>query len=72
MEEGCLSLPNVYGPIRRSTSLIIKYWDESGKRHKEKAEGLLARIIQHEMDHLNGVLFVDRAEKIYKENDKLI
>ena len=62
MEEGCLSLPEVYLPIPRARYIEIEGWDEKGKRIKVKAEGLLARVIQHEFDHLEGVLIIDYAK----------
>ncbi len=58
-EEGCLSLPNIFIPIKRSKSLKVEAFDENGKKFKLKVKGLLARIIQHETDHLNGVLITD-------------
>ncbi len=58
--EGCLSLPNYYGPIKRNKSVTIKYLDESGKENTQTFVGIEAQIIQHEIDHLNGTLFVDR------------
>jgi peptide deformylase len=63
MEEGCLSLPGLFLPIKRAESLKIKALDENGKEFKLKTEGLLARIIQHENDHLNGILITDKNEK---------
>lgn len=57
--EGCLSLPHYYGPIKRSTKLKVKYFDEKGKETTETFEGFDAQIMGHEIDHLNGVLFVD-------------
>lgn len=65
-EEGCLSVENVWGSVERPKKLTIKAIDENGKPIKIRAKGLLARVIQHEMDHLNGVLFIDKAEKLYK------
>jgi len=59
-EEGCLSLPKIFVPIKRAKSLRIKAFDENGKAFKLKTKGLLARVIQHENDHLNGVLIVDK------------
>jgi len=59
MEEGCLSLPNVFAPMPRAKSLKIKAINENGEQFKLKAKNLLARVIQHEMDHLNGKLIVD-------------
>ncbi|QNI95534.1 peptide deformylase [Synechococcus sp. A15-127] len=73
-EEGCLSIPGVYLDVVRPTSIELSYRDEMGRPRKMKADGLMARCIQHEMDHLNGVLFVDRVtdasglEKELKEN----
>lgn len=60
-EEGCLSIPGVYLNVVRPTVVEVTYRDEMGRPQKLKADGLLARCIQHEMDHLNGVLFVDRV-----------
>jgi peptide deformylase len=62
MEEGCLSIPGVYLDVTRPKSIEVTYKDENGRPQKLKASGLLARVIQHEMDHLNGVLFVDRVQ----------
>ena len=60
-EEGCLSIPGVYLNVVRPSTIKLKFRDEIGRPRKMKADGLLARCIQHEMDHLNGVLFVDRV-----------
>ena len=60
-EEGCLSIPGVYLNVVRPTEIELSYRDEMGRPRKMKADGLMARCIQHEMDHLNGVLFVDRV-----------
>jgi len=73
-EEGCLSIPCVYLDGVRPTAIEWSYRDEMGRPRKMKADGLMARCIQHEMDHLNGVLFVDRVtdqaglQKELKEN----
>lgn len=68
--EGCLSLPFYYGPLKRSDSVTIEYLNEKGEKVTEKFEGFNAQIILHEIDHLNGVLFIDHllAEKkpLYK------
>jgi peptide deformylase len=66
MEEGCLSMPNVWGQIKRYEGVVISYQDLFGKRKKLKAKGLLAQIIQHEIDHLNGVLFIDKAIEVIR------
>lgn len=66
MEEGCLSIPGIRADVMRSKALEVLYQDESGKEHRLEAEGLLARIIQHEVDHLNGVLFIDHLSTAKK------
>lgn len=58
--EGCLSLPHYYGPLKRAKKLTLKYMDETGKTVEEEFHGFLAQIVQHEVDHLNGILFIDR------------
>lgn len=74
--EGCLSLPHYYGPLKRQDYIKLKYLDETGKEIVEEFEGFNAQIILHEIDHLNGILFVDRLleqkKKLYKldENDE--
>ncbi|MEY4940923.1 MAG: peptide deformylase [Verrucomicrobiota bacterium] len=62
-EEGCLSFPNIRGDITRPDEISVKFQDESGVPHNLSCNGLFARCIQHEADHLNGVLFIDRMEK---------
>lgn len=57
--EGCLSLPHFYGPIKRANEITIEYQNENGDKVQEKFKGFPAHIIQHEIDHLNGTLFVD-------------
>lgn len=66
LEEGCLSLPNIWGKIERSVKVKIEAMDERGKKFKIKNNGLIAQIFQHEIDHLNGILFSDHAVKIWK------
>ncbi len=58
-EEGCLSIPGVYADIKRPLALTVEAWDPRGKAFTLDAEGLLARVILHENDHLEGVLFID-------------
>jgi peptide deformylase len=58
--EGCLSLPHYYGPIKRAKKITLTYMDENGKTTTRDFKGFLAHIIQHEIDHLEGVLFIDR------------
>lgn len=61
--EGCLSLPNYNGTVERAKKIRVRYVDEEGVRREIEAEDLFARCIQHEVDHLDGVLFRDRVEK---------
>ena len=63
-EEGCLSVPGVFGEVKRHKKIACEYFDMSAKKIKLKAEGLLARVIQHEIDHLDGILFVDKAKNV--------
>ncbi len=62
-EEGCLSIPGVYGLVKRPKSLILIYTDRTGKSRRLRAKGLLARVICHENDHINGLLFTDKMIK---------
>ena len=61
VEEGCLSFPNKYGKIVRPAEVTVKALDENGKQIKISAKGLLAQALSHEIDHLNGILFVDKV-----------
>lgn len=65
-EEGCLSVPMTYGEVERPERVTLMCQDKSGKPLKIKAWGLLARVFQHEMDHLDGKLFIDKAKNIHK------
>ncbi len=72
-EEGCLSIPGIYLNVVRPSTIKLKFRDEMGRPRKMNADGLLARCIQHEVDHLKGVLFVDRvtsSEELKKELTK--
>ena len=62
-EEGCLSFPEIRGEVARPERISVNYQDLDGNAHQLECDGLLARCIQHEVDHLNGVLFIDRMEK---------
>ncbi len=66
-EEGCLSVPEIYDEVERSAEVKIKYLDYHGKEVTEDAEGLYAVCIQHEMDHLKGVLFIDYLSRLKRE-----
>jgi len=66
-EEGCLSIPNQFAEIKRPNRCHVKYLDYNGKKKDLKADGLLATCIQHEIDHLNGILFIDYLSKLKKD-----
>jgi peptide deformylase len=66
MEEGCLSVPNYWTIVKRSKKIKIKFLDEQGNKIKLKARGFLARVLQHETDHLNGITIKDRHSQVYK------
>ena len=63
VEEGCLSFPNIRGDVIRPDAIVATFQDQQGVPHTLRCDGLLARCIQHEVDHLNGILFIDRMEK---------
>ena len=65
-EEGCLSIPNQFAKVERPDKCKVKYLDYNGVETEIKAEGLLATCIQHEIDHLNGILFIDHLSKLKK------
>lgn len=71
--EGCLSIPRIWGPVTRNTKVLLEYQDLTGEKHSEWFSGFKAVIIQHEMDHLQGVLFTQRVleqkGKLYQEKD---
>ncbi|MBE0686727.1 MAG: peptide deformylase [Anaerolineaceae bacterium] len=64
--EGCLSIPNLVGEVERFSSVVVKGFNKQGKPVKIKSSGWLARIFQHEIDHLEGILFTDRATRIWQ------
>jgi peptide deformylase len=66
-EEGCLSIPGIYADVIRPLEVTVKGFDPKGKEIKFNADALLARVLQHEIDHLNGVLFIDRIEDHIKK-----
>ena len=66
-EEGCLSIPEYYEEVERPARVRVRFIDLDGKVHEEDAEGLYATCIQHEIDHLNGVLFVDYLSKLKRD-----
>lgn len=66
LEEGCMSITDVYAKVKRAEKITIRYQDISGKEHELKADGFLAKCIQHEIDHLNGILFISRLNPLKK------
>ena len=68
--EGCLSIPNIFGEVERSEKVTVSFLNRRGKKQQITGTGLLARCIQHELDHLDGVLFIDRARTI-RQGDRI-
>jgi peptide deformylase len=66
-EEGCLSIPDYYAEVERPASITVKSLDREGREHLTEADGLLATCLQHEIDHLNGVLFIDHISRLKRE-----
>ena len=66
-EEGCLSIPDYYAEVERPAGITVKHLDRDGKEQLTEADGLLATCLQHEIDHLNGVLFIDHISKLKRE-----
>ncbi len=64
-EEGCLSIPQTFGDVKRHKSVRCSFIDAEGNKRSIDAKGLLARVIQHEIDHINGILFIDKAKNIH-------
>lgn len=69
LEEGCLSVPKTFGIVERSTRIELRGCDRYGKPAKFKVTGLLARVFQHEVDHLDGKLFIDHARDVHRIDD---
>jgi peptide deformylase len=63
-EEGCLSIRGIYGDVKRSSTITVEAYNELGEKFTRGAGGILARVIQHEIDHLDGILFIDKATNI--------
>ncbi len=63
-EEGCLSVPDIFGDVERSARIVVEALDASGKRFRVAAKGYKARAIQHEIDHLDGILFLDHLSAV--------
>ncbi len=74
-EEGCLSIPGVYEEVIRPEAVVVQAYNEKGRPFKRECSGLLARIVQHELDHLKGILFIDylsdmKRERLLKQYEK--
>lgn len=67
-EEGCLSIRGIYGDVERPFAVTVQAYNENGEMFIEQANGFVAQVIQHEMDHLNGVLFIDKAANVHERN----
>jgi peptide deformylase len=67
MEEGCLSIPGINETVMRKRQIRVRYQDLQGGEHEESCSNLLARVLQHEMDHLNGVFFIDRIGSVRRK-----
>ena len=65
--EGCLSIPDQYAEVRRPARCRVRWLDETGASHEEELDGLLATCMQHEIDHLNGVLFIDHVSRLKRD-----
>jgi len=72
LDEGCLSVRHVYGKIKRAEKATVEAYDEHGHKFSWNASGLMAQIFQHETDHLEGVLFIDKATDLTKDSHDLI
>lgn len=70
LPEGCLSTPKIYGEVKRSEKATVEAYDETGKKFMRGTSGVLAQAIQHEIDHLNGILFIDKASNLADISDK--
>ena len=66
-EEGCLSIPDIYADVERPAEVTVEYLDLSGEQKTIKADGMLATVLQHEIDHLDGALFIDYLSKLKRE-----
>ena len=66
-EEGCLSIPDYYAEVERPAAITVQYIDRNGKQQMMEADGMMATCLQHEIDHLNGVLFIDHISRLKRE-----
>ena len=65
-EEGCLSVPNVFGKVKRHKKIQVSFLDKDGTEKFVEAQGMMARVLQHEIDHLDGILFIDKAAGLHE------
>ena len=70
MMEGCLSYPGLFMKVKRPKSMVMEWWTEEDTRCEEEFDGITSRILQHEVDHLNGITFIKRAERYHLEKAK--
>ncbi|MBO6541034.1 MAG: peptide deformylase [Rhizobiaceae bacterium] len=66
-EEGCLSIPDYYAEVERPAAITVSYVDLDGRKHEIEADGMMATVLQHEIDHLDGVLFIDHLSKLKRD-----
>jgi peptide deformylase len=66
LEEGCLSVPGIYGHVERAKQVLLRGYDRNGRPVKIKAWGILSHVFQHEVDHLNGIVFIDKAKELHE------
>lgn len=71
LPEGCLSVDKLYGQIERPKRVVVQAYNEEGKKFRRSASGLFAQVIQHETDHLNGILFIDKAKNLKHLDEKI-
>jgi peptide deformylase len=69
-EEGCLSLPGIFADVERAERIVVEAMDRTGATFRREATDLLARVLQHEIDHLDGILFIDRLDKVTRDRIK--
>jgi len=69
-EEGCLSLPGIFADVRRAEWIVVEAMDRAGVSFRRRASGMLSRVLQHEIDHLEGILFIDRLDKVVRDRVK--
>ena len=70
LTEGCLSVPHIYGVVKRAEKIKVEAFDENGRKFIKSGGGLFSQVIQHEMDHLEGILFIDKAIKLVKYEER--